>query len=501
MQRPSIPVTLAILAATACGDSTTTTAPAEGALFATMAATTYDCQAQSEIPEIECLALVALYESTSGAGWKENSHWLEALSVPCNWHGVGCFGGSVTQLALNGNDLNGSIPPEIGSLANLAYLGLGDNQLSGSIPPELGNLSNLWSIHLYNNQLSGPIPAELGNLSNMEGIQAGGNQFSGAIPASLGNLSNLRSLNLGYNQLSGAIPAALGNLGNLETLHLQANLLSGEIPVELGKLGKLGELELYENRLTGTIPTWLGNLSDLYDLLLQANQLSGPIPAELGNLTKLVRLELQDNQLTGPIPASLGNLILLEDLWLAHNQLSGLVPLEVAILGGSTPTSGHCAFVGGNDGLYMPDIQPYRDADLDNDSYICGLGFSSILLVAIDIKPGSYPNSINLGAEGLIAVAILSTAGFDAGAVDPGTVTLGDNYGDDTGVATRRNGSLMSGLEDVDADGDLDLVLHFEVQALVANGDVAENTTLLILNGGTVTGVPIRGDDAVRIVP
>jgi len=500
MKRPSIPLVVAILAVTACGDSTPPTAPAVDALFATTAATTYDCTS-TEIPEIECLALVALYESTNGASWTKNLQWLEASSVPCDWYGVGCFGGSVTQLALNSNDLNGSIPPEIGDLSNLTYLGLGDNHLSGSIPPELGNLSNLSSVHLFNNQLSGPVPGELGNLTNMVGLQAGGNQFSGSIPASLGNLSNLKSLNLGYNQLSGSIPGTLGNLGNLEALHLQANLLSGEIPVELSKLGKLGELELYENQLTGMIPAWLGDLSDLYDLLLQKNQLSGPIPAELGNLIKLVRLELWDNQLTGPIPASLGNLILLEDLWLADNQLGGLVPIEVALLGGSPPTSGHCAFVPGNEGLYMPDTDVYRAADVDNDGHICWLEFSSIVPVVIDIKPGDEPNSINLGAEGQISVAILSSDDFDAAAVNPSTVTLGDNYGGDTGVAMRRNGSLMASLEDVDWDGDLDLVLHFDLRALLANGDLDENTTVLILNGLTMGGVPFRGDDTVRIVP
>jgi hypothetical protein len=501
MKRPSIPVTMAILAATACSDSSTTTAPAEGVLFATMAAPTYDCTAQEQIPETECLALVALYDSTDGPNWTNHSGWLEGTSQPCDWDNVGCWDGSVTNLELNANNLSGSIPPELGALSNLGYLGLGDNQLSGPIPPQLGNLSNLWGIHLYNNQLSGPIPAELGNLSNLEGLQAIGNQLSGSIPAELGNLTKLKRLNLADNQLSGEIPAALGNLSNLEALHLHSNQLSGAIPLELGNLAKLGELELCENQLTGSIPVVLGNLTDLYDLLLCQNQLSGPIPAELGNLTKLVRLELHDNELTGPIPGSFGNLTLLESLWLADNHLGGLVPLEVAILGGSPPTSGHCAFVSGNDGLYMPDIKPYRDADLDNDGYICELGFSSILPVAIDLKPGGYPNSINLRAAGRISVAVLTTEHFDATTVAPVTVTLGDNYGYDTGVATRRNGSLVSSLEDVDGDGDLDLVLQFELEALVANGDITENTTLLILNGGTMAGGPIRGEDTVRIVP
>jgi hypothetical protein len=500
MKCPSIPVTLAILAATACGDSNTTTAPAEGALFATMAATTYNCGAQTQIPETECLALVALYNGTDGPNWTHHTDWLETLE-PCGWYGVDCFGGSVLNLGLNTNQLNGSIPPEIGNLTNLAYLGLGDNQLSGSIPPELGNLSNLHGIHLFNNQLTGPIPPQLGNLANLEGIQAIGNQLSGPIPPELGNMTKLKRLNLAYNQLSGSIPPALGNLSNLEDLGIQANQLTGLIPVELGNLSRLVNLQLYSNQLSGPIPTELGNLTELQILLLGDNQLWGAIPTELGNLTKLVHLELHDNELTGPIPGSFGNLTLLETLWLPDNHLGGLVPLEVAMLGGSPPTSGHCAFVSGNDGLYMPDVEPYRDADIDNDGYICGLGFSSILPVAVDIKPGSYPNSINLGALGRIPVAVLTTGQFDAATVAPSTVTLGDSYGDDTGVATRRNGTLISSLEDVDGDGDLDLVLQFELQALVANGDLAENTTVLILNGSTVTGDPVRGEDAVRIVP
>lgn len=500
MKRPSIVLAATMLAVTACGDSSTPTAVADETLLTAVTASSYNCAAQVQIPQTECLALVALYNSTDGPNWDDNTNWL-ATSTPCDWYGIDCFGGSVLNLGLNTNQLNGSIPPEIGNLTNLTYLGLGDNQLSGSIPPELGNLSNLHGIHLFDNQLTGPIPHQLGNLANLEGIQAIGNQLSGPIPPELGNLSKLKRLNLAYNQLSGSIPAALGNLSNLEDLGIQANQLTGPIPAELGNLSKLLDLQLYSNQLSGPIPTALRNLTELQKLLLGDNQLWGAIPAELGNLTKLVHLELHDNELTGPIPGSFGNLTLLETLWLADNHLGGLVPLEVAVLGGSPPTSGHCAFVSGNAGLYMPDTAPYHAADVDSDGYICGLGFSSIVPVAIDIKPGSDPNSISLSAWGRVPVAVLTTDHFDAATLAPSTVTLGDNYGDDTEVATRRNGSLMSSLEDVDGDGDLDLILHFEVQALVTNGDLNEYTTVLILKGGTVTGDPIRGGDAVRTVP
>ena len=42
----------------------------------------------------------------------------------------------------------------------------------------------------------------------------------------------------------------------------------------------------------------------------------------------------------------------------------------------------------------------------------------------IDIKPGSDPNPINPGSNGLIPVAILSSEDFDATTVDPATIEL-----------------------------------------------------------------------------
>ncbi len=125
----------------------------------------------------------------------------------------------------------------------------------------------------------------------------------------------------------------------------------------------------------------------------------------------------------------------------------------------------------------------------------------TLITVDIDIKPGSDPNSINLGNKGRIPVAILTTDDFDAADVDPATVTLGNDDGNDTFVATRKKGSLKASLEDVDDDGDLDLILHFDTQALVGNGDLDANTTELILNGETTGGQAIQGSDSVNIVP
>ena len=233
----------------------------------------------------------------------------------------------------------------MGGLSNLRSLSLDGNQLTGPIPTELGDLSNLRSLDLDENQLTGPIPTELGDLSNLGSLDLGENQLTGAIPSALGNLSNLELLWLGGNQLTGAIPSTLGNLSNLQGLDLCNNQLTGAILAELGSLSNLVELDLCNNQLDGAIPSELGDLSNLDRLDLSGNQLTESIPVALGNLSNLRFLNLGDNQLTGTIPAALGNLRSLEWLYLFNNQLEGTLPsalrrVKVLRIGGNLSTFG-----------------------------------------------------------------------------------------------------------------------------------------------------------------
>ena len=73
-------------------------------------------------------------------------------------------------------------------------------------------------------------------------------------------------------------------------------------------------------------------------------------------------------------------------------------------------------------------------------------------IVDIDVKPGSDRNPINLNANGVIPITIFTTADFNASWVDVSTVQFA--------------GASVAhwAFEDVDGDGQLDLVLHFRLQ-------------------------------------
>ena len=171
-------------------------------------------------------ALVALYNATDGDNWANNENWLSDEPLD-TWQGVTVSDGRVTGLQLFDNQLAGTIPPELGDLANLTELDLGVNQLTGPIPPELGNLSSLTNLSFGTNELTGSIPSELGNLANLTVLNLNNNQLTGEIPTELGNLSSLEELRLYENQLTGPIPPELGNLSSLSYLNLSDNQLMG----------------------------------------------------------------------------------------------------------------------------------------------------------------------------------------------------------------------------------------------------------------------------------
>ena len=204
-------------------------------------------------------ALVKLYETAGGIGWRNAANWLTDAPVS-RWYGVTAdAAGNITSVDLRGNGLAGTIPAELGVLADLERLDLRDNRLTGSVPSELGDLENLGALYLSGNELGGRLPAELGELRELEALHLARNRLEGALPSSLTQLSRLADFQWGASGLCapsaqwfqswlGAIASQTGDLTCGSALRLAVpgahvvqavQDLPGNVPLIAGRDGLL----------------------------------------------------------------------------------------------------------------------------------------------------------------------------------------------------------------------------------------------------------------------
>jgi len=120
--------------------------------------------------------------------------------------------------------------------------------------------------------------------------------------------------------------------------------------------------------------------------------------------------------------------------------------------------------------------------------------------VEIDIKPGSYPNSVNINGHGVIPVAILGSADFDVTQIEVNDEALPLTF---AGLAVRikGNGLPQCSIDDVSGpegvpDGWDDLVCQFvdDSELWEPGDDIAE------LTGFLEDGTQFAGTDDIRVV-
>ncbi|CAN5964077.1 unnamed protein product, partial [Sphagnum jensenii] len=131
----------------------------------------------------DAIAIEEIKSSTNLTDWTGDP----CVPVPYPW--VTCstdsnFVPSITAVNLSGYNLTGPISPNFGNLLSLTSLALDYNDLNGSLPL-LKRLTNLQYLFLQNNSLSGTIPYWLADLPSLSKLFAWSNNFSGPIPPTL----------------------------------------------------------------------------------------------------------------------------------------------------------------------------------------------------------------------------------------------------------------------------------------------------------------------------
>jgi hypothetical protein len=117
--------------------------------------------------------------------------------------------------------------------------------------------------------------------------------------------------------------------------------------------------------------------------------------------------------------------------------------------------------------------------------------------VTIDIKPGDRSNKINLSARGLLPVAVLTTADFDASQFTPEMAHLSD-----ASIAMSMGcvgaDAVHWNYVDVNHDGQLDIVFFFRIQDLNLTSHSTAATLMAHGRYGS-TDIHILGTDSVRV--
>lgn len=114
--------------------------------------------------------------------------------------------------------------------------------------------------------------------------------------------------------------------------------------------------------------------------------------------------------------------------------------------------------------------------------------FSSVRAVAMDIKPDDVPNTLNPRSRGVVPIAILTTEKFDATSIDLTSLRFG--------VTGEEAAVLRAVFDDVDDDGDTDLLVFFRSR----DTNIDCETLFTYISGVTTTGVSIAGTDSVAMV-
>ena len=190
----------------------------------------YYCPINEEHASLDNQALLALYQSTNGFNWANNTNWLSDKPLQ-DWFGVTTdSNGRITEIRLGENGLSGEIPPELATLNNLTTLYLGGNSLTGCAPDLLydvpnGDVSTL-DLHCPDKQsliaiyksTDGPNWVKRYNWLSDRPL----GEWFGVTTDSYGRVTKVRLLS---NNLTGEIPAQVGDFTNLTDLHLRGEPL------------------------------------------------------------------------------------------------------------------------------------------------------------------------------------------------------------------------------------------------------------------------------------
>jgi len=141
---------------------------------------------------------------------------------------------------LSNNQFTGPIPNSL-MKSNLKNFNISRNHFDGTLPSNIGNMAELWVLDVSHNNLSGQLPASFVQLGQMDTLYLNSNQFSGSLLPGLSQMSQLSRIDLSDNDFTGSFPDLIA-LPTLNYLNITGNLFDGLAPSFLRAYSQGGDI-------------------------------------------------------------------------------------------------------------------------------------------------------------------------------------------------------------------------------------------------------------------
>ncbi|KAL3526595.1 hypothetical protein ACH5RR_011251 [Cinchona calisaya] len=277
------------------------------------------------------------------------------------------------------NFYEGTIPPEITSLASLRMIWVPQATLNGYLPSNWSSCDSLEMLNLAQNYYIGEISEGFSNCTKLHFLDLSSNRLTGELVEKL-PVPCMTVFDVSGNSLSGSIPKFYNSncarlplmdrdISDLSSAYLSyfAERSQAEIPFELfvdgggfavfhnfggnNFTGSLQSMPIAPDRLQGqTVYAFFAGSNQLSGLFpgnlfekcgelsgmivnVSNNRFSGKIPAYIDTACRSLKLmDASGNQIAGTIPSTIGNLASLVALNLSWNLLQGPIPSSLGQL-------------------------------------------------------------------------------------------------------------------------------------------------------------------------
>ncbi|XP_010024229.1 leucine-rich repeat extensin-like protein 6 [Eucalyptus grandis] len=222
-------------------------------------------------------------------------------------------------------------PGDPHNLTTVAGIDLNHGNISGSLPEDLGLLADLALFHINSNRFHGTLPESFRKLRLLFELDVSNNLLSGKFPTVVFDLPSLKFLDIRFNRYRGKVPARVFDL-KLDALFINNNNFSFSLPPNIGN-SPVSVIVIANNNLNSCLPSSISNMSKTLNQIIITNSgLTGCLPPDIGALKNVTVFDVSGNDLVGKLPDTIGHMRALEQLNVAHNKLSGDIPKSICSL-------------------------------------------------------------------------------------------------------------------------------------------------------------------------